>query len=175
MYGKTIPIAAAFALWMGAAQADPFNDAIIENLTGLGYEFIEIKNGPTQVKVEAIRGSEKLEIIFDRATGNILKQEMETPDSDEIGLSGVEIDTRNEDFLDHHDIGDDHDDDDDDDDDDNDDDDGDNSGHGGGDDDDDNSGHGGGDDDDDDDNSGHGGGDDDDDHDNSGPGNSDDD
>ncbi|MBT8414700.1 MAG: PepSY domain-containing protein [Boseongicola sp.] len=96
----TIPLATAFAVWMGAAQADDFSDKIVANLQDLGYGYIEIKNGISQVKVEAIRGTEKLEVVYDRATGQILKREMERADGDDLGQSGVDISTRNRDFLD---------------------------------------------------------------------------
>ena len=121
----TIPIATAFALWMGAAHADDFTDTIVANLKELGYNYIEIKNGPSQVKVEAIRGDEELEVIYDRATGKILKQETERADADDRGDSGIEIRSTDRDFLDDDDDGrdDDYDDDDHDSDDDNDDDD----------------------------------------------------
>jgi hypothetical protein len=147
---KSLILAAGAALWAGAVLADAFTDSIVANLQDLGYEFIEIKNGPTQVKVEAIRGTDKLELIYDRTTGDILKRERERAEADEIGRSGVQIDTRNKDFIDGRD-----DDDDDGDDDrsgrrggDDDDDDDDRSGSGGGDDDHDDDDH---DDDDDDD------------------------
>ncbi|NNL18674.1 MAG: PepSY domain-containing protein [Boseongicola sp.] len=127
----TIPLATAFAVWMGAAHADEFTDKIVTNLQDLGYDYIEIKNGPSQVKVEAIRGTEELEVIYDRLTGEILKQEIESTEGDDIGQSGVDISNRNRDFLDDDDDGrddddddndDDYDDDDEDDDDDSDDD-----------------------------------------------------
>ena len=122
-FTTTVPIATAFAIWVGAAHADTFNDSIVQNLTDLGYEFIEIKNGPTQVKVEAIRGAEKLEVIYDRTTGKILKQERESAlGDDDYGRSGLQIDTRRDDFLDDDEDDDDEDDDEDDDDDESDDD-----------------------------------------------------
>ncbi len=120
-FTKTIPIATAFAIWAGAAHADPFNDAIVDNLTELGYQFIEIKTGPTQVKVEAIRGAEKLEVIYDRKTGKILKRERESAlGDDDFGRNGVQFDTERDNFLnaddddDDDDRDDDHEDDDDD-------------------------------------------------------------
>ena len=91
---------AATVLMTQVAFADAFTDRIVENLRDLGYEFIEIRTGPTQVKAEGIRGSEKIEIVFDRATGEILKQETERADAGEIGRTGVQIDTDDDDFLD---------------------------------------------------------------------------
>lgn len=96
----TIPLATAFAVWMGAAQADDFTDKIVTNLQSLGYGYVEIQNGISQVKVQATRGTEKLEVVYDRVTGKILKREMERADGDDLGQIGVDISTRNRDFLD---------------------------------------------------------------------------
>ena len=138
-------------------------DTIATDLQAQGYTRVEIKKGISQVKVEAIRGTEKLEVIYDIETGAILKREVETVRPGENTAPGVSVRERNRDFVRGRSNDDDDDDSDDDSDDDNDDD---NSGHGGGDDDD-----------DDDDNSGSGSGgddDDDDDDDNSGSGSNDD-
>lgn len=146
-------------------------DTIATDLQAQGYTRVEIKKGISQVKVEAIRGTEKLEVIYDIETGAILKREVETVRPGENTAPGVSVRERNRDFVRGRSNDDDDDDSDDDNDDDNDDNDDDNSGHGGGDDDDDdNSGSGSGGDDDDDDNDD----DDDDDDDNSGSGSNDD-
>jgi hypothetical protein len=175
--------AAALALSASAGLAQSVADQIVSGLQAQGYTRIEVTEGPTQIKVEAIQGSTKLEYVYDRRTGAILKQEVERVDADDDTTPGVQV-RRGDDALrgdddgprhdlgdDHgmgdddgpnHDVGDDHGGDRDDDDD--------NSGRGGsGDDDDDSSGS----DDDDDDSSGRGGSDDDDDS--SGSGSSDDD
>lgn len=101
---KTLTLATAFALWGAAVNADSFTDAVLAKFQDRDFDYIEIKEGLTQVKVEAIRGNQKLEVIYDRATGTILKQEQERADADEIGRSGIEFDRRNRDFLDADDI-----------------------------------------------------------------------
>lgn len=65
-----------------------------------GYESIEIKYSPSQVKVEAIDAEtgQKVETIYDRATGAVLKAETSTytgPVS-----SGVEFQSTSGDFVD---------------------------------------------------------------------------
>ncbi|WP_413717217.1 hypothetical protein [Silicimonas sp. MF1-12-2] len=97
---RKLTLAAAFTTLVGAAYADSFTDSIVSNLQDLGYEFIEIQDGIGQVKVEAIRGTDKLEVIYDRSTGRILKQERERAEADEIGRSGVQVRNRNRNFLD---------------------------------------------------------------------------
>lgn len=63
------------------------------------YERIEVSFGPTQVKVEAVDAEtgQTIEAIYDRATGEILKQETGTV-SGPVG-SGVEVKSRMEDFV----------------------------------------------------------------------------
>ena len=81
------------------ANAQSFNDQIIGNLTDLGYTRIEIDTGITQTKVEAIRGTQKLEVVYDRATGSILKEEREAVEASDDTAPGIEIDQEDEDFL----------------------------------------------------------------------------
>ena len=64
----------ALVLAGSAAFANAFSDRVIENLQADGFTGIEVKNGLTQTKVEAVRGDRKIEVIYDRATGDILKQ-----------------------------------------------------------------------------------------------------
>ena len=97
---RRLTFAAAFTTVIGTAHADTFTDSIVSNLQSLGYEFIEIQDGIGQVKVEAIRGTDKLEVIYDRSSGRILKQERERAEAGEIGRSGVQVRDRNRNFID---------------------------------------------------------------------------
>ena len=109
---KTIPVATAFALWGAAVSAQSATDSIISQYQNMGFQFIEVKEGITQTKVEAIMADgRKVEVIYDNATGRILKQENERASAAELRRSGVDIDRRNRDFLDDDDIRDDEDDD----------------------------------------------------------------
>ena len=146
--------AAILLMTTSFAQAAFDVDAVTQQFLSDGFTRIEVKIGPTQAKVEAINGTTKLEVIYDLATGEILKSETETVRADENTTPGVFVRNDDDDFLGGRD-----DDGDDDDhggrgsDDDGDDDSDDNSRHSGDGDDDDNSGPGS-------DNSGHGGDDD---------------
>ncbi len=99
MTPRLLAATAALLFGAGIAAADPFTDRIVADLTGQGFTFIDIKNGLSQVKVEAVRGTDKLEVVFDRTTGSILKQEMEPAEADEIGRTGVRIRDRARDFV----------------------------------------------------------------------------
>ncbi len=120
--------------------------SLVDDFSAQGYTRIEVKTGLTQIKVEAVKGTTKVETIYNMATGQVLKTETEAVGLFDDTAPGVEVSDRNRDFLrlasNDDDSNDDSDDDSDDDsnddsDDDSDDDHGGNSGHGGG-----NSGHG---------------------------------
>ncbi|MGV6811965.1 MAG: PepSY domain-containing protein [Brevirhabdus sp.] len=96
-------IAISAAAFGTLAYADQFTDMIVSDLQSNGYEYVELKVGPTQVKAEAVKGDEKIEVIYDRETGEILSQEVDRADADEIGRTGVEIKNTNEDFADEQD------------------------------------------------------------------------
>jgi hypothetical protein len=156
---------AAFAFAATMATAAINTDDLVADFQAEGYTRVEVKVGLSQIKVEAIKGEVKREVIYDIESGAILKDETETVEADDDTAPGVEIKNVDKDFVDGDDEQDDDDDDDDDDGDDGEDEDDDNDDDDEGDEDDsddeDNSGPGGGDDDDGDDNSGHGNGDDD--------------
>lgn len=85
--------AAIICLSSAAAHADTFTDAIVNNLQSLNYTTIQIVDAGAQVKVEAVRGTETLEVIYDRATGGILRQEAGTVDAGTDTTPGVQVTT----------------------------------------------------------------------------------
>lgn len=95
----SLALAAALSIIGGGAFALVTTDSVIQELSASGYTRIEVANGPTQMKVEAIRGTEKLEVVYDTATGNVLKSETDIVDADENTTPGVQVQTRDRDFL----------------------------------------------------------------------------
>ena len=96
-----ILLAAAAIIALSAADvfADAFSDAVISDLQLNGYNNIEITTGPTQLKVEASDGVNRIEIIYDLATGEILVQEIEPLGDDDIA-PGVTISSDDDVFWD---------------------------------------------------------------------------
>ncbi len=85
-------LAAAVTLALaGVAQADALTDRIVSDLTEQGFDRIEVREGLTRTRVEAIRGTEKVEQVFSRTTGDLLRQELDTADRDEDMAHGVSI------------------------------------------------------------------------------------
>ncbi|MFT5066857.1 MAG: hypothetical protein ACI9TA_002484 [Reinekea sp.] len=110
---------AALAIVASAGHAQSVEDQVIPQLQAQGYFRFEVTNSPNQVKIEAIADGIKFEAIYDAATGELLKDEVEPVDDDDT-TPGVSVRTKAADFLRN---GNDSNDDDDDDDDDVDDDD----------------------------------------------------
>lgn len=95
-----------------AARAEPIADQVVQALTDQGYTRIEIKNRAGQIKVEAIRGANQLEVVYDAQTGAILSQESHpvragddttpgvsvTDDDGEVRVRGQSEDHRQDDF-----------------------------------------------------------------------------
>jgi hypothetical protein len=92
-------ILTAALLFAGNAAFAFTTESVVGDLSSQGYTRIEVRNGLTQTKVEAIRGTEKLEVVYDRATGAVLKTETEAIDAGDDTTPGVSVRNRNRDFL----------------------------------------------------------------------------
>jgi hypothetical protein len=79
----------------------------ISMLDTQGYKRIEVKTGLTQTKIEAINPEtrEKLELVIDSATGEILSQETGMAGLLENTAEGIFYRTRNRNFVDADDEG----------------------------------------------------------------------
>jgi uncharacterized membrane protein YgcG len=75
------------------------SDSVITDFQSQGFTRVEVKVGPTQMKVEAIRGTEKVEVIYDIATGTVLKREVGTVGPLENTTPGVQVRDRGRDFV----------------------------------------------------------------------------
>ena len=105
MNGTLLATATALAFLAGAAAAEAPIGQVVSSLRAQGFTQIEVTTGPTQVKVEASDGGQRVEYVYDRFTGQVLTQEVR-PDDEAVGKSrGVEINTSDEDFVDGGDSG----------------------------------------------------------------------
>ncbi len=89
--------AAALSANMAFAAINP--ETLAAAYQAEGYTYVEIKVGPTQTKLEAVKGDRKVEVIYDNASGDVIKQEFDSAD-DYSGRTGVEIQTAARDFED---------------------------------------------------------------------------
>lgn len=89
---------AAIMLTTSAAFAAIDGNALADAYLAEGYTFVQVKVGPTQTKVEAIKGDLKVEVIYDNETQDIIKRERERADADEVGRKGKEVREVRDDF-----------------------------------------------------------------------------
>lgn len=94
---------AGFGLWGGMALAAVDTEALVADLQRQGYTWIEVKRGPTQTEVEAVRGEVKIETVYDTATGRVLDRDTDRASRRERDRSGVEIRNAARDFEDRDD------------------------------------------------------------------------
>lgn len=113
---RIFALAAALALSGSMAFAAITADDVVKTYKDAGYTRIEVKTGPTQIKVEAIKQGAKIEVVYDKETGDVVKTESYTLDPSVVVDPGVQIRTTTKDFEDGDDSDDDGEDDDKDDD-----------------------------------------------------------
>lgn len=89
----------AIGFFATMAQAGITEQQVIDLYTSQGYTNIEVTTGPTQMKVEAVQGTAKVEVIYDIETGAILKQENSTASADDLSSDPIETKTSDKDFL----------------------------------------------------------------------------
>jgi phosphopantothenoylcysteine synthetase/decarboxylase len=98
MRTRLILTAAAAAFYATIASAAITTDQLVSEFQAQGYTFIEVTKGLSQYKVEAVKGTEKIEVIYDAETGAILKSEMEAA-GDDAGRTGVQVRERDRNFV----------------------------------------------------------------------------
>lgn len=97
---KLLCYTAAIALSAGAAFAAIDGNQLADDYLAKGYDFVEVKVGPTQTKVEAIKDGIKVEVIYDNETLKIIKKESETADGDDASRTGKQVKAVDRDFED---------------------------------------------------------------------------
>ena len=104
MITRKLALAAALMFVGGAAFGQAITaESVIADYTAQKFSRIEVRDGVTQIKVEAFRstdaGMEKVEVIFDKATGKILKTETGPAGFWENKSADVRLRTVERDFL----------------------------------------------------------------------------
>jgi hypothetical protein len=89
---------AALMLTTSAAFAAIDGNALADAYLAEGYTYVEVKVGPTQTKVEAIKGDIKVEVIYDNETQEIIKRDQERADAEDRTREGKDVRTVKSDF-----------------------------------------------------------------------------
>lgn len=97
---RTLMMTAAmiFTGHVAFAAIDP--QQLADSYIAQGYSFVEVKQGPTQTKIEAIKDASLIEAIYDNVSGTIISQEIQPADAEELARTGVEIKMEDKDFVD---------------------------------------------------------------------------
>jgi hypothetical protein len=90
---------AAAMILTGPVMAQSLVDRLVAEYKALGYSFVEIYEGPSQIKVEATQGNQTLEVVYAAATGDILYTDLDLADLDEMLRTGVEFNRESRDFV----------------------------------------------------------------------------
>ena len=72
---RLFTLSAAFAFSASMALAAITANDLVTAYQSEGYTRIEVVTGLTQIKVEAVKGTSKVEVIYDSATGTVLSEE----------------------------------------------------------------------------------------------------
>jgi hypothetical protein len=97
---RLIFLTTAVAFSASMAMAATTSGDLVAAYKAEGYTKIEVTTGRTQIKVEAVKGNSKIEVIYDAATGAILNQESKWAKRSDRG-NGVALATSSDDFTDN--------------------------------------------------------------------------
>lgn len=97
---KAMLMGAALGVTGQMAAAAVTTGELVEQYRTDGYSWIEVTQGRTQIEVEAVRGTERIEVVYDAETGAVLETETERATVREQERSGIEVRTRDRDFAD---------------------------------------------------------------------------
>lgn len=102
---KRLMMTTAAGLFMAAPAAYAITaEELVAEYQAADYDFIEVTEGISQIKVEATRDGQTIEVIYDAETGEILKSEQEAADAEHRDRTGVQVRSRARDFLDADDL-----------------------------------------------------------------------
>lgn len=80
------------------AQAITVED-VVQTYQDAAYSAIEVKESPNQIKVEGVKDGVKVEVVYDKATGDVVKRESEAVGAGETN-TGLEVSSTDHDFTD---------------------------------------------------------------------------
>ncbi|MFN3280519.1 MAG: PepSY domain-containing protein [Tabrizicola sp.] len=97
---RLLSYTAAAVLSASAAFAAVDGQSLADQYLAEGYTYVEVTVGPTQTKVEAIKGGVKIEVVYDNETLAVLKSKEEAADTGDQAKTGSKVRTAGDDFED---------------------------------------------------------------------------
>jgi hypothetical protein len=88
---RLMMFSAALALSAGMANAAPITAAdVLQSYTEAGFSAIEIRETATTIKVEAVKDGVRLELVYDKASGDVIKREQGADTGQSSSTAGVD-------------------------------------------------------------------------------------
>lgn len=94
---KPLIFIAGLAFSASMAQAITVDD-VVKTYQDAAYSAIEVKESPNQIKVEGVKDGVKVEVVYDKATGDVVKRESEAAGVGDSN-SGLEVSSTDHDFT----------------------------------------------------------------------------
>ncbi len=94
---QPIIFTAALAFSASMAQAITVAD-VVDSYQNAAYSAIEVKESPNQIKVEAVKDGMRVEVVYDKVSGDVIKRESEVVGVDDSN-SGLEVSSTDHDFT----------------------------------------------------------------------------
>lgn len=88
---RMLMLSAALIVSAGFAQAAITANDIVQSYQDAAFTSIEVTEGPTLIKVEAIKDGVKLEILYDKASGEVIRREQGAASAKDAAKTGVEV------------------------------------------------------------------------------------
>lgn len=87
---RMLLLSASLVLSAGIASALT-TDEVVKSYTDAAYSSIEVTESPSYIKVEAIKDGVKLEIVYDKASGEVLSREQSRASARDAAKTGLEV------------------------------------------------------------------------------------
>lgn len=88
---RMLLLSAAMIVSAGIAQAAITVNDVVQSYQGAAFTSIEVTESPAFIKVEAIKDGVKLEIVYDKASGDVIRREQRAASASDATKSGVEV------------------------------------------------------------------------------------
>ncbi len=90
---KALMLSAALTFMAGVAQAAITVDDVVKSYTDGNFTSIQVVETATRIKVEAVKDGVKLEVTYDKASGDVVKREQSKASAEDLAKSGVAVTT----------------------------------------------------------------------------------
>ena len=88
---KLMAFTAVMALSTGMASAAITSTDVVNTYKAKNYSYIDVKESPTQIKVEAIKDAMYIEVVYDKESGSVISTESGVASEEDAAQTGVTV------------------------------------------------------------------------------------